>query len=557
MNTITGRSAFLSLLEDEGVAHLFGNPGTTELPVMDALKDHPQIEYVMGMQESVVVGMADGYGRASGKLAACNVHVAPGLGNAMGALYNANWYGSPVLITAGQQEQGHGLMEPLLYGPLVAMATPLVKWAVEVTRLEDLPRIVRRAAKLALTPPTGPVFISLPGDILNTQAALELGHATRVDAATRPTARAVDALATRILQAKNPVIIAGHEVATSNALNEAAHFAELLGAPVYQQTVPYGAHFLSEQPTFMGALSRDQSEVRAVLEPYDLLICLGADVLRMSVFSTVDPLPRDLRIAQIGLRDWEIGKNYPTETAVRADVKETLLDLNTVLAQKQSSGDRVLAQSRLSTIAKVNWTTTRDALRTRLIGEENVAPIDPDQLMLHLVDALPADAIVVEEAISSARALLRLRPFRGPNDYFGLASGGIGFAAAGVIGVHLAHPTRPIVAIIGDGSAMYSIQALWTAANMKLPIVYVITNNRSYRILKERLVAFHGNDNFIGMDLTDPAIDFVGLAQSMGVKAERITDVEGVRPALVRALNASGPSLLEVIVADGFAHKKP
>ena len=186
MNRITGRSAFLALLKDEGITHLFGNPGTTELPIMHALKDHPDLTYVMAMQESLVVAIADGFSRASGRLVACNVHVAPGLGNAMGSLYNAKFTGTPMILTAGQQEQGHGLMEPLLFGPLVRMAEPLVKWAVEVTRLEDLPRIVRRAAKIATTPPTGPVFISLPGDILNAEAGIELGRSTRVDTRVKP-----------------------------------------------------------------------------------------------------------------------------------------------------------------------------------------------------------------------------------------------------------------------------------------------------------------------------------------------------------------------------------
>ncbi len=186
MNRITGRSAFLALLKDEGITHLFGNPGTTELPIMHALKDHPDLTYVMAMQESLVVAIADGYSRASGRLVACNVHVAPGLGNAMGSLFNASFTGTPMILTAGQQEQGHGLMEPVLYGPLVQMAEPLVKWAVEVTRLEDLPRIVRRAAKIATTPPTGPVFISLPGDILNAEAGIELGRSTRVDTRVKP-----------------------------------------------------------------------------------------------------------------------------------------------------------------------------------------------------------------------------------------------------------------------------------------------------------------------------------------------------------------------------------
>ena len=225
MNRITGRSAFLALLKDEGITHLFGNPGTTELPIMHALKDHPDLTYVMAMQESLVVAIADGFSRASGRLVACNVHVAPGLGNAMGSLYNAQFTGTPMILTAGQQEQGHGLMEPLLFGPLVRMAEPLVKWAVEVTRLEDLPRIVRRAAKVATTPPTGPVFISLPGDILNAEAGIELGRSTRVDTRVRPSDQSLQALTQRILKAERPVIIAGDEIVKSDALQEAAELA--------------------------------------------------------------------------------------------------------------------------------------------------------------------------------------------------------------------------------------------------------------------------------------------------------------------------------------------
>ncbi len=260
MAKMSGRSAFLALLKDEGVTHLFGNPGTTELPIMYALEEHPDLQFVMGMQESVVVSMADGFSRASGQLVAANVHVAPGLGNAMGALYNAKFTGTPMILTAGQQEQGHGLMEPMLYDPLVRMAEPLVKWAIEVTRLEDLPRIIRRAAKIARTPPTGPVFISLPGDILNAEVELDLGTRTVVDARVVPSASAIANLAQRLLAAQNPVIVVGDEVVKSDALQEAADFAAALGCPVYQQTVPYGAHFLSEHPCFMGALTRHQVE---------------------------------------------------------------------------------------------------------------------------------------------------------------------------------------------------------------------------------------------------------------------------------------------------------
>ena len=200
--SLTGRAAFVSLLASEGVDVMFGNPGTTELAIMEALAHQSQIDYVLGLQESIVVAMADGYARASNRLAACNVHVAPGLGNAMGSLYSAKFYGSPVIVTAGQQEQGHGLKEPMLYDPLVPIAQPLVKWAIEVTRVQDLPRIVRRAAKVATTPPTGPVFISLPGDILDAEATLDLGKSTRVDAATRPSDAALERLADLLLVAR-------------------------------------------------------------------------------------------------------------------------------------------------------------------------------------------------------------------------------------------------------------------------------------------------------------------------------------------------------------------
>src|ERR1700739_1132722 len=295
-NRITGRSAFLALLKDEGITHLFGNPAPTELPIMHALKDHPDLTYVMAMQESLVVAIADGYSRASGKLVACNVHVAPGLGNALGSLFNAKFTGTPMILTAGREDQGHGVREPVLYGPLVQMAEPLVKWAVEVTRLEDLPRIVRRAAKIATTPPTGPVFISLPGDILNSEARIDLGRSTRVDTRVRPSDEAVQALAARILKSRAPVIIAGDEIVKSDALKEASQLAEMLGAPAFQCSTPYGAQFLSESPCFMGAWSRLQPQVREVLSPYDLMIVLGADPLRMSVYSEVNPKPDDLPI---------------------------------------------------------------------------------------------------------------------------------------------------------------------------------------------------------------------------------------------------------------------
>ena len=256
MNRITGRSAFLALLKDEGITHLFGNPGTTELPIMHALKEHPDLTYVLACRRRWWWP----WPTASRALAASSSPATstwrPASATPWARSTTPSSPGTPMILTAGQQEQGHGLTEPLLYDPLVPIAQPLVKWAVEVTRLEDLPRIVRRAAKVAMTPPTGPVFISLPGDILNIGGRHRTRASTRVDTRSRPSDAVLEPLPSGMLKAERPVIIVGDEIVKSDALQAAAKFAETLGAPVYQQSVAYGAHFLSEHPCFVGRRCR-------------------------------------------------------------------------------------------------------------------------------------------------------------------------------------------------------------------------------------------------------------------------------------------------------------
>ncbi len=552
MTRITGRAAFLQLLVDEGVTHLFGNPGTTELPIMEVVPDFPEIKFVLGLQEGVVMAMADGYCRASNKLAAANVHVAPGLGNAMGALYNAKFSGSPVILTAGQQEQGHGLLEPLLYDPLVPIAQPLVKWAIDVTRAEDLPRIMHRAAKIALTPPTGPVFISLPGDVLDQTVDVDMGRPVRVDAANRPSDETLAALAGRLLAAQRPVILAGQELSIRDAFAEAAELAELLGAAVFQSPIPYTAQFPTEHAACMGSLTRSQVKVRAALEPYDLLFCLGADLLRMSVYSPTEPLPENLPVIHLSERSGELGKNYRTDLAIQANVKETLKALLALLRSRRTPELASRAAKRLVELKPHNWNAQRDKARIDAMMAAETSPIDPKYLMLRITETLPKDAVVVDEGLTSSVSLAGFLPLRDPQALYGLASGGLGFGIPGAVGVSLALPGRPVAAIVGDGSTMYGVQGLWTAAHHKLPITYIITNNRSYRIIKERLVSMRATAKFTGMDLRDPEIDFVHLGQSFGLASRRVTDPQDIAPVLREAFASGKPNLVDVRVADGF-----
>src|SRR5438067_10918756 len=441
-------------------------------------------------------------------------------------------------------------MEPVLYGPLVQMAEPLVKWAVEVTRLEDLPRIVRRAAKIATTPPTGPVFISLPGDILNAEAGIELGRSTRVDSRVNPSDEALAALAARILKAERPVIIAGDEIVKSDALQEAANLAAALGCPAYQQSAPYGAHFLSESPCFMGALSRLQKQVREVLSPYDLMIVLGADPLRMSVHSEVDPLPDGLPIVQVGLVEWDLAKNYGAEIAIKADVKETLRVLVPALKAAGGAALEARAKQSIAELGSRNWTAKRKTVVEQISKAKDRSPIDPDWLALQLVEAMPDNAILIDEGLTSSRQITALRAHRDRFGYHGLASGGIGWGLPASVGASIANPDRPVVCFSGDGSAMYSIQSLWTAAHHKLPLNAVIANNGGYRIIKQRLLAFHGDDNYVGMDFVDPPVDFEGMAKSLGLEAMRITDPGELKSTFAAAFSRPGTKLIEVVVSN-------
>jgi benzoylformate decarboxylase len=393
------------------------------------------------------------------------------------------------------------------------------------------------------------VFISLPGDILNNEAAIDMATATRVDTAVRPSDAALEHLARRLLSAKRPVILAGHEIATSDAFAEVTALAETLGAPVLQQTVAWGAHYPSEHVAYLGALNRDQKYVRRVLGDYDLMFCVGADVLKMSVWSETEPLPETTAVAMVGLRDWEMGKNFPAEIALRADVKETLKALVPLLKKLGGGTLADKAKASLAEIATRNWSAQRAARKAKLTAPTSETPLQAEWAMMRLCEKMPKDAILVEEGLTTTTTLFNYFAFRDRNSYFGNVSGGIGWGIAAAVGVQIAEPKRRVFAVIGDGSAMYSITALWSAANQKLPVIFVIANNAGYQILKNRLKLFHGNDQPIGMDFNDPPLDISAIARGFGVAAERVDTAAGFDAALDKALaRTDGPSLIELMV---------
>jgi benzoylformate decarboxylase len=553
---ISGKRAFLELLKQEGVEIIFGNPGTTELPLMDALAVEDGMRYVLGLQEAAVMAMADGYAQASGRLTVVNLHVAPGLGNAMGMLYDAQKAASPILVTAGQHEQGFAVTEPILWADLPTLARPLVKWASEVHRLADLPRLVHRAAKTALAPPTGPVFLSLPGDILNAEAEIDLGRPTRVAAGLRGDRAAIEAAADLLARAERPVIIAGDAVAQSRAHAELVALAELIGAPVYAEGVANTASFPASHPLFRGALVRLAPAIRQALGGHDLLLSVGGDLFTLSLPSAVEPVPSDLPIIHLDVDPWELGKNYPAAVAIMAEPRASLPELFKAVAARMPEATRRRARARFAA-ACAQIAAERAALMARARADHGRTPIQPLALLHAIGEALPPDAVVIEEALSSAPGIRQLMRSDDPQSFYGLRGGGIGWGLPAAIGVKLALPDRPVVALIGDGSAMYTCQALWTAAHERIAVVFVILNNGSYRILKQRTSALRGHaaqtGRYVAMDLLDPAIDFVGLARSLGIPAERARTVAETTDLLARALADGGPVLIDVTMDRAFA----
>jgi benzoylformate decarboxylase len=555
MPLTSGKRAFLEILKQEGVEYLFGNPGTTELPLMDGLVEEPALTYVLGLQEAAVVAMADGYAQASGKLGVVSVHVAPGLGNALGMLYDAQKAGAPLLVTAGQHDQSFNVTEPILWADLPPIARPFVKWSAEVRRIEDLPRLVRRAAKTALAPPSGPVFLSLPADVLQAEGAVELGAATRVAPRIRGDREAVEAAGETLARAERPLILAGDAVARSDAHAELVAVAEALGAPVYAEGVANTASFPSSHPLFRGAVARMAPAVRQLLLDADVLFSVGGDLLTLSLPFDVDPMPPGLEVIHLDIDPWELGKNYPTGVAILGDPKATLPEILAAIEARMTPARRQQARERLLANRAAKSRQVEE-LRTRARAEAQRTPITPLAVMSAVADALPSEAVVVDESISSGGGLRVLLRSDDPRSFYGLRGGGIGWGLPAAIGVKLALPDRPVVALVGDGSAMYTCQALWTAAHYRVDVVFVLLNNASYRILKQRIHALKGfaaqADRFIAMDLDDPRIDFVGLAQSLGVRAERIEKTADVGPALGRALTTRGPTLLDVELDRSF-----
>ncbi len=547
-------AVLMEILKSAGVRYLFGNPGTTELPFLDALPDSG-LEYVLALQEATAVAAADGYAQASGTPGVVNVHVAPGLANGISILHNASRAKTPLLLTAGQQDTRLLMDQPILAADLVAMAAPFTKWAYEVRRAEEAPVALRRALKIALTPPTGPVFLSLPMDLMGGVVEDAGEGPSEVATRSRPEAAAVARAGELLAAAKAPLIIAGDGVARSGAVAALQDLAELLGARVHGEPIYRRRNFPGNHPLWRGGLFPSPGGVRKAADEADAVLIVGASVFTWFLHTEGTPFRRGLTVVQVDDDAWEIGRSYPVTLGLVADPRETLTELGRAVAARMSDGARQAATARVERLAASRAELTA---RTRSAAEAEAqrSPIGQAHLMHTLASLLAPDAIVVDESATSLPFVLRYMPFETPGAFYGSKTGTLGWGMGAAIGVQLAEPGRKVVATVGDGSVMYAPQALWTAAHYRLPITYVVPNNSSYAILKSGMLSL-GLESakrgiYPGMDLVDPAIDYVGLARSLGVRAERVAAPGELRDVLAACLAHPGPSLVDVAIDRGF-----
>ncbi|MGI9019107.1 MAG: benzoylformate decarboxylase [Solirubrobacterales bacterium] len=528
----TVREATLDMLRERGMTTMFGNPGSTELPMLADLPE--DFHYFLGLQEAVAVGMADGYAQASGSVGHVNLHTAPGVGNGMGAIFNAQANHSPLLVTAGQQSRSlMTLQANLTNRDATRMPHPLVKWSYEPPRAEDVPHALARGVHLAGLPPKGPVFVSIPMDDWAAEVdagalAHQLGRSVGGRAAADP--QRVRELAAKLTQASNPLLVAGPEIDASGAWDAAVELAESQRLAVWATPVPGGGRigFPEGHPAFQGILPPAVGPLGEMLAGHDLVLVVGSSVFPYYPNIPGPPLPEDCELIAI-TSDPDEAARAPMGDALVADVR---LTLEALLAELDGSD--------------------RQAPEPRPAAEDapDAEPLSPTSVHAVLADVFPEAGIVVLESPSSTLALRNQLRLSAPGSYFFGAGGGLGFGLAASLGVQLAQPERPVVCVLGEGSAQYAIQGLWSAAAYEIPVTFLVLRNDEYAILKW----FAGLEAVTGAPALDlPGLDCAAVAEAYGVAAARASGRDELHAALDEAIGAQEPRLVEVPVAPGMA----
>lgn len=550
MPIMSGKRALMEMLRAEGVQYIFGNPGTSEGPILDALEDYPDIRYMLVTQEGAAMGMADAYARYRNAPAFVNLHIETGLANGISLLANAAEGGTPLVLTSANKD-----IRKLAEGrtDLVEMVRQFCKWSAEVTHPEQVPAVMRRAFNEAKTPPTGPTYVAFSANALDDEADVEITPSPEGYFRTAPDARAIHAAADALAAASNPALLVGDRVGQSAAAAQAARLAETLGAKVY--AVSYSqVNFPTSHPQFLGMISPAMPDGRAALASADAVVAVGANVFPTYFHFPGRVLSAHATLIHIDSAPAEIGKSEPTDIGIHADPQVALAHLTDALESTMSGSAKEAAKGRAAAAADAK-AAQNAAWRARLKERWDISPMSAERMMSEIAAALPDDAIIVDDAVTTRAAIFGAMDFDEPGSLLGITGGALGWGMGGALGVKLAAPNRPVVAVVGDGSSMMTVQALWTAANANIPVVYVICGNNAYRVLKLNMNIYKTHilgeqspqSRYIAMDFPTP-LNIAGIAEAMGVDSSRIHDPVDIAPALARAVALGKPAVLDIAI---------
>jgi benzoylformate decarboxylase len=520
---LTVRDAALDLLRRFGMTTIFANPGSTELPLFRNFPD--DFRYVLGLQEAVCVGMADGYAQAKRNAAFINLHSAAGVGNAMGNLFTAFKNRTPLIVTAGQQARAILPFDPFLASrEAVDLPKPYVKWSIEPARAEDVPLSMARAYYIAMAPPRGPVFVSIPADDWDRPA--ELVPVRHVAQDVRPDPATLAEIGALIDAAERPVFVVGAAVDRAGAFDEAVMLAERHNARVFAAPMSGRCSFPENHPLFAGFLPAMRERIVALLDGHDLVFAIGAPAFTYHVEGYGPHIPDGARLCQL-IDDPHTAAWTPLGVAAIGGVRLGLLDLLALPAP----------QARPS-----------PSQREPSARAEPSRPMTTAFVLQTLAEMRTPESIIVEEAPSARPVMQRYLPILRSEGFYTMDSGGLGYGLPAAVGVALAKPGARVIGLIGDGSSLYSIQGLWSAAQLRLPICFVILNNRRYAALQDfaPVFGFGANEPVQGTDLPD--LDFVAIAKGMGCAATQASNAEDLRAALAEAFAANEPRLIEAVV---------
>lgn len=540
--------AVLKYIEGEGVRYIFGNPGTTEVPFMDAMVDS-DLEFVLCLQENVAVAAADGLAQATRRAQVVNLHTGPGVAQAMSSIYMASKHRAPIVITAGNEDTRFALTEPLLRAELVEMTRPLVKWGYETTSVDDVIPSLRRAFKVAQTPPTGPVLLSWPMDILAKEVSDDIDlRPSDVPAPPAPDAKAIERIAEILASAERPCIVAGDDVGRRRAEASLAALAETIGAKVFTAPLAMQQNFSNTHPLSAGGVPPFPNIARVYLSSFDVVLVIGARAFFLYYYQPTDPVPSEAKLVHAHPDPWEVAKNYPTDVGVIATA-DTFIDALLAAIARWPKDVAARAGER-SAALRSEGEGARANTAAWAAGEKQKTPLTSVGIMATVLEHLGETPVsFVDESVTNSLGTRAVPALEDSDSAFGHKGGALGWGVGAAIGVSLAFPGRRIVCTLGDGSLMYCPQAMYTAARQKLPILYIVMNNGGYAIIKSGTKAqkqrAYETDTYIGMDITAPEVDFVSLARGLGLGSATAADPRELDAAVRSALAHDGPFLID------------